>query len=120
MPSYCCVPKCKESGGFLFPKDKLQRKKWQVVFKREDKKKCLWEPSEHSIICHKHFKSSDFLEPKVTYGEKRRKVLKADAVPSLFSFRRDPSEESTRGKRYKERSLKFPGKLNSEFPIAFN
>ena len=56
----------------------------------------------------------------MTYGEKRRKVLKADAVPSLFSFRRDPSEESTRGKRYKERSLKFPGKLNSEFPIAFN
>ena len=104
MAPNCCVPQCKETGGFLFPKDKNLRKKWQVAIKREDEHKRLWKPSVHSVVCYKHFKTSDFLEPKVIYGEKRRKVLKADAAPSIFPFRPALSDNSSREERYNERS----------------
>ena len=106
MAPNCCVPKCTQTGGFVFPKDKDLKRKWQVAIKRVDENKRLWQPSEHSIVCHKHFKSSDFVQPKVTYGEKRRKILKAGSVPSVFPFRPPPTDASERTKRYNERKTK--------------
>ena len=103
MAPNCCVPQCKETGGFLFPKDKSLRRKWQVAIKRQNEQKRLWKPSPHSVVCRNHFKLSDFHEPKVTYGEKRRKVLKSDAVPSIFPFRQLPLEPTSREKRYDDR-----------------
>ena len=108
MAPNCCVPLCKETGGYLFPKEKDLRKKWQVAIKRENDRKNLWKPSAHSVVCFKHFRLSDFHEPKVTYGEKRRNVLKRDAVPSIFPFRPLSSEASSREKRYEERCQSTP------------
>ena len=103
MPSYCCVPQCNGLGGFIFPKDNELRKKWLIAIKREDYNKCLWRPSEHSVVCHRHFKATDFVEPKVKYGNKRRKVLHQNAVPSKFSFRPELADESEHNLRYKRR-----------------
>ena len=117
MAPNCCVPKCSEKGGYVFPKEKELKKKWRVAIKRANDQKQLWNPSKHSVVCRKHFKSSDFVEPKVTYGEKRRKVLKAGVVPSIFPFRREPSSPSDRSKRYElrneadTRGLEKPGKI---------
>ena len=80
---YCCVPGCKETGGFKFPKDPNQRKKWQVAIRRQDKNKKLWKPSIHSVVCQNHFKSEDF---KQSPFERLRKDLIPDAVPSIFCF----------------------------------
>jgi hypothetical protein len=34
--SYCCVPMCKERGGYRFPKDSSTRAKWVVAVKRQN------------------------------------------------------------------------------------
>ena len=116
MAPDCCVPKCTEKGGYIFPKDKELKKKWRVAIRRADKQKRLWNPTKHSVVCRKHFKTSDFVEPKVTYGERRRKVLKTGVIPSVFPFKEEPSEISDRTKRYDLRNessntgLPTPGK----------
>ncbi|XP_064480056.1 uncharacterized protein LOC135393663 [Ornithodoros turicata] len=84
--AYCCVPLCKSDGKRPIPGEKttfheipvLQdiREKWLAATKRDD-----WSPnstSNYSKVCSKHFHASDFLE-----GKRRR--LKKDAVPSIFS-----------------------------------
>ena len=40
--------------------------------------------NRHTKICSKHFRSDDFIDP---YSSKKR--LKADAVPSIFSWNID-------------------------------
>jgi hypothetical protein len=86
MPAYCAVPLCKEFGGFHFPKDPILCKKWQVAIRRQTSRKKLWKPTKNSVVCAKHFKESDFYQPKFLYGEKRRRLLKKDAIPSVFPF----------------------------------
>jgi len=86
MPDYCAVPLCKGFGGFHFPKDPILCKKWQIAIRRQTSDKKLWEPTKHSVVCAEHFQPSDFYQPKFLYGEKRRKLLKKDVVPSIFPF----------------------------------
>ena len=43
--------------------------------------------NRHTKICSEHFKSDDFINP---YSSKKR--LKADAVPSIFSWNIDKQE----------------------------
>ena len=104
MAPNCCVPQCTEKGGYVFPKDKKLKTKWRVAIKRADEQKRLWNPSEHSVVCRKHFKTADFVEPKITYGEKRRQVLKPDAVPSLFAFKKASTDLTDRRRRYDQRN----------------
>ena len=65
MPRYCCVPMCKSAvGGHLFPADRTLRQQWIVAIGRVDSSSQhkLWTPSPHSVVCHKHFKESDYQE----------------------------------------------------------
>jgi len=65
MPGYCCVPMCKSAiGGHHFPSDQTLRQRWIVAIDRVDSSSQhkLWTPSRHSVVCHKHFKESDYRE----------------------------------------------------------
>ncbi len=100
MPDYCAVPLCKGFGGFHFPKDPAFCKKWQIEIRRQPQPgKKLWEPSIHSVVCANHFKESDFYEPKFLYGEKRRRLLKKEAIPSLFAFNKSKEPKSSETRR---------------------
>jgi hypothetical protein len=94
MPDYCAVPLCKGFGGFRFPKDPILRKKWQVAIRRQASGKKLWKPTNTSVVCSKHFQESDFYQPKVLYGEKRRRLLNKEAIPSVFPFAKTNQSES--------------------------
>ena len=89
MTKYCCVPGCKGTGGFHFPKDPVLRKKWQIAVRRETAKKKLWKPTDHSVVCYDHFQESDFQKSQL---ERLRKDLVPGAIPTVFNFRKDESE----------------------------
>ena len=63
MPSTCCsVPECHNRGGHSFPADPKLRKAWIYAIKRGIDRFNLWEPKEHSVVCHTHFKESDYIQ----------------------------------------------------------
>ena len=58
---YCCVPGCSGFGGHKFPNSSERRMQWRVAIRRIDPRtKGLWMPSDSAIVCHKHFKESDY------------------------------------------------------------
>jgi hypothetical protein len=59
---YCCAAGCKETGGFLFPKDPVLRRKWAEAVGRKGPDNGLWMPSKHSVVCCKHFVEDDFIK----------------------------------------------------------
>ena len=102
----CCAPECfsgydsgpeiqreKFSGSFhKFPTDPDLRNKWIRKIRREKQ-----EPSNNSRVCSLHFKEDDFQAKSTDSNKKRKrrlfsendneikkKVLKPDAVPSVF------------------------------------
>jgi len=106
MVKTCCVPNCCEVGGFGFPKDAKLKKKWQIAIRRDGPNKRLWKPANHSIVCAKHFKESDFREKNSAGFPLCVRKLKKDAVPSIFSFSvSTPKSEGAvkREERYKKR-----------------
>ncbi|CAH0698145.1 unnamed protein product [Spodoptera exigua] len=77
MVNFCCVTGCKNESypgsrfSFHgFPKNENQKSKWQNVLPGKI--------SKSSVVCSEHFKCDDFF-PGYT-----RKMLKPDAVPSIF------------------------------------
>ena len=62
------------------------RKKWADEVKRYRDK---WEPTEHSVLCSKHFEGSFFEQGTLLVQSlglgKKKACLKPDAVPTLFS-----------------------------------
>lgn len=73
---------------FHFPKDEKLAKQWstQVKKTRADWKK----PSKHSVLCSDHFEAGCFeqgplLSAAFGLETKRRRVLKPDAVPTVFA-----------------------------------
>ena len=83
MPNYCCVPGCRSRRGHLFPLSAKLQMKWRVAINRGDAKgRKLWRPNlSHDVLCSDHFVDSDYVQ-----GRKKR-TLKSDAVPSVFSYR---------------------------------
>lgn len=82
---YCCVPLCTSSARkkeptvsfHEVPADVVLRQKWIKMISRKD-----WEPnttSNYSVVCSKHFVSSDFKE------NTKIRQLKKGAVPSVFA-----------------------------------
>ena len=71
MVNYCCVPLCKNYGGFHFPKDKKLRDLWRVAVKKaiQGNKTKLWEPNRHAVVCHTHFKPEDFVQSEALLGK---------------------------------------------------
>ena len=56
MPgNYCCVPLCDGRGGHKFPKIVNRRMQWLAAIKRDK-----WTPTEASVVCRRHFRSSDY------------------------------------------------------------
>ena len=88
MPN-CCVPGCtnrperNEKVGFhRIPKDITIRNAWIARLRRENLN------PESSRVCSDHFTEDCFeknLTEQVT-GERKKKVLKKDAIPSVFAF----------------------------------
>ena len=118
MTKYCCVPGCKETGGFQFPRDPVMRKKWQVAIRREAASKKLWKPTDHSIVCQRHFVESDFKKSNL---ERLRKDLIPGAIPTVFDFIRKVSEIDKQQKneranrtaaRSERRHQQLPAKLH--------
>jgi len=113
MVNYCCVPQCNGTGGFLFPEEKKLRKQWQVAVRRVSYKKRLWEPSVYSVVCKKHFKSTDFMETTVCGHERVKQKLKEGVIPTIFPFKTVKSDQAyqrlNRRKKRIERSEKASG-----------
>lgn len=64
-----------------FPTDAIRRKQWAVKLRRVDTRTGrLWQPGSSAVLCSKHFNDDDF------YYQWGRKLVKRDAVPSIFSF----------------------------------
>lgn len=91
MPQNCCVPHCtkkvyKEDGIKIsfhkFPENRDLFMKWVIAIRRDEGKH--FKVTEHTRVCLRHFKSSDYL-PSLA-GRKR--TLKSMAVPSLFPWKR--------------------------------
>lgn len=99
MPNKCCVPGCnsnyssflKDSNNkavsvFKFPKDTALKLLWIKAIPRKN-----FEPSNFSVVCKLHFKSSDFiydkhLQPDGTCKDLilNRPRLRNEAIPSIF------------------------------------
>ncbi|CAG4959142.1 unnamed protein product [Parnassius apollo] len=85
----CVVKECvsrsqkhNKSSGITFhtvPKDAARRKKWVEII-RLLRKETDWVPSKSTVICSKHFRNQDILEPKSDCG---RVHLSNEAIPMI-------------------------------------
>lgn len=83
--AYCCVPLCKSNSKkklgisfHEFPGNETYRQAWLKAISRKD-----FVPNENSntsLVCSLHFVDSDFSSSTI-----KRRRLKPDAVPSVFS-----------------------------------
>ena len=62
---------------YRFPENEERRQKWMRNVRRKD-----WTATKNSVLCSKHFQSSDF-ETKTEFGQCRK--LKTTAVPKIFN-----------------------------------
>ena len=62
---------------YRFPENEERRQKWMRNVRRKD-----WTATKNSVLCSKHFQSSDF-ETKTEFGQRRK--LKTTAVPTIFN-----------------------------------
>ncbi|KXJ09468.1 THAP domain-containing protein 2 [Exaiptasia diaphana] len=93
---HCCVPECTnhsvktESVSYhKIPNDQALQKAWLARIKRENLPNL-----KNCYVCSEHFESSCFevdLMEQLT-GMKRKRKLKKDAVPSVFSFSKPPAK----------------------------
>ncbi|XP_064456907.1 uncharacterized protein LOC135367543 [Ornithodoros turicata] len=63
-----------------FPRDETLFKQWIIKIKRDEGP--LFEVTRHTKVCSKHFTEDNFV-PNVASG---KRILRDDAVPSVFSF----------------------------------
>lgn len=96
MPNFCAAFGCANNSS----KDDCKARKisfhrfpvtysellstWFIKIKRED-----FEVTEHSRICSEHFEKDCFVY------QKDKRILKSDAIPTLFSFRPQSSRKKT-------------------------
>nr|CAI5852610.1 unnamed protein product [Callosobruchus analis] len=81
MPG-CAAVNCSNSAKkrFImkhFPRDPVRRKEWLIKMRRDK-----WIPTDYSCLCEVHF-SSEMWEKAREDGTRK---LKANAVPTVFSF----------------------------------
>lgn len=102
----CCVPCCLSSKGenkdrsfHLFPTDPVKRKEWERSIFGEGFNMEL----RIAHVCSKHFKSTDFT--RMNCYNQKRKILKREAVPSVFISNMKRKEPSKTGAPFKR--LKF-------------
>ncbi|KAK6165462.1 hypothetical protein SNE40_022386 [Patella caerulea] len=96
MPStLCCVPKCSNRGGHVFPKEANLRRKWIVAIRR-----IQWEPNKYSLVCSEHFTCNDYISATTLGTCPLVKRLKGASVPSVFSWTK-PVEVSTVNRQHR-------------------
>ena len=87
MATRCCVPHCKGSGGFVFPKDPELNKRWREAIRRLGPGSSLWQPGPHSRVCPGHFQPEDFKDNHDAHaqyhGRMMARTLKSGVVPSI-------------------------------------
>ena len=114
----CCVPGCTNYSAktsktadisyHKFPSDKQRRKTWLERIRRSN-----MPPMQYSYVCSEHFLPSCFevnLRSQIT-GQKCKRRLKEDAVPSEFDYGREAkkprlsSENRLERRRHEEVSI---------------
>lgn len=92
MPNFCASYGCSNNSSKVeckekkisfhrFPvKNSVLLSTWMIKMKRE-----YYVPTEHSRICSDHFEKDCFVY------QKDKRILKSDAIPTLFSFRPEKS-----------------------------
>ncbi|KAK5642105.1 hypothetical protein RI129_008272 [Pyrocoelia pectoralis] len=101
----------KEYSYYKFPADKNLKDQCMRAIRREN-----FNPTNDSVICGKHFKDADFLRKVPT------KVLKSDAIPSVFDFPVHLEVKSPKHRRTIIRHPLPPSRLpnqNSVYVIKF-
>lgn len=99
MPgNYCSVPLCDGRGGHKFPKEKTMRFKWLVAVRRDK-----WTPTDASVVCRRHFRSSDYRTENTSGTHCARPTLMPDIVPSLFSWTSENKYTRQRAERQMRR-----------------
>ncbi|XP_067010559.2 zinc finger protein 415 isoform X1 [Anabrus simplex] len=103
---YCCVPFCKAQYGKYcgvsfheIPSNDELREKWLDAISREGEQEgSRWIPGDRSHVCSLHFRNEDFKE------NCKRRMLKGEAVPSLFPAYPVPLQRSVRIKKKRRTS----------------
>jgi hypothetical protein len=91
---------------------------WRVAIRREGPSKSIWVPSSDAKVCGAHFRLTDFREPVQSYrevGGKVRRLLRHDAVPSIFPHSAPATEAA---KARKERLRDRERKLQADDPSS--
>ena len=52
----CAVPRCKNNGVHLFPKDTILRKKWEKAIRRKK-----FKATNSTRLCRDHFHKADYM-----------------------------------------------------------
>ena len=89
MVNKCVAAGCSNvsSGNislFKFPNDPALRRQWE---KQVQRTRAEWKATEHSYLCSEHFTSDCFEADTAiaaTFGIKKRKRLKPNAIPTIF------------------------------------
>ena len=103
---------------FAFPRDPALRQQW---IKQVRRTRAKWSgPSEHSVLCSEHFGDECF-EPDVLlaskFGLEKRKRLKDDAVPMIFSKTgKSPLQERETTRRPRKRMATDNAAASSQPP----
>nr|XP_018672252.1 THAP domain-containing protein 3 [Ciona intestinalis] len=95
MPQRCSVPKCgMRTGGHTFPSDARLLKQWVIAIRRNARKSTgkRWFPSEHDVVCKKHFQQEDYI---TRIYDSQKCNLKPGAIPSKFDFKTDKTLHSS-------------------------
>ena len=109
MHDHCCVPMCTnrrkktpDLSFHLFPRKPETFRKWIVAIRRDEGQS--FRVTANTVVCGAHFKDEDYFGGALATSScgkdekdrhevpSRKRRLKPDAVPSIFSFRRAQSE----------------------------
>ena len=91
MPHHCSVPlcnsnsslaSCKELSFHKFPRDPQMQKKWVIAIRRDIGPH--FQINNSTKVCSKHFPRESFQGSYMGFRERMR--LRADAVPSIFTW----------------------------------
>ena len=94
---HCCVPGCINHSSktssisyHRIPNDKALRKAWLARIRRDN-----LPPLQNCYVCSEHFTDACFesdLKAQLMPELKVKRRLKRDAIPSVFSFAREPKK----------------------------
>ena len=115
MVKYCsaydCYSYCGTSGLSFhrIPKDVVRRKQWisALKLKRQLKWDCVW-------ICSDHFTPDSYENTKHELGLHKKKRLKKNANPTIFSYKKQ-EETIGRKRRIEKRERKQVGILDKSY-----